>query len=86
MSQATIYTTTYCSYCQAAKSFFKAKNISYEERDVTGDDAAREDLRTRNGRQTVPQIWIGETWVGGYDDLRALDRSGGLAPLLAGAE
>lgn len=83
MQKAKIYTTTYCSFCQAATSFFKAKNIVFEEIDVTGDDAAREVLQERTGRHTVPQIWIGEIWVGGYDDLRALERSGGLAPLLA---
>lgn len=82
MNKATIYTTDYCSYCRAAKSFFQSRGIPYEEIDVSGDDDARAELRERTGRTTVPQIWIGEAYVGGYDDLRALDRSGSLAPLL----
>jgi len=82
MKPVQIYTTTYCGYCQAAKAFFKQKNIPYSEIDVTGDDAAREALTQRTGRKTVPQIFVGETHVGGYDDLRALDRAGALQPLL----
>jgi glutaredoxin 3 len=82
MSRVTIYTTEWCSYCNAAKRFLTAKGVSYEEIDLTGDDEGRDALRARSGRTTVPQIWIGETHVGGYDDLRALDARGGLAPLL----
>lgn len=77
-----IYTTDYCSYCRAAKAFFSAKGLAYEEIDVSGDDAARAELAERSGRPTVPQIWIGDTHVGGYDDLRALDRTGKLGALL----
>lgn len=84
MPAVKIYTTDYCGYCRAAKSFFKDKGVAFEEIDLSGDDAARENLRNRTGRNTVPQIFIGETHVGGYDDLRALDRAGKLAPLLAG--
>lgn len=83
MPVITIYTTDYCSYCRAAKSFFAAKGLAYQEVDLSGDDAARQDLVERSGRTTVPQIWIGDTHVGGYDDLRALDRAGKLATLLA---
>lgn len=82
MPNVTIYTTTWCSYCRAAKSFFQSRGIPYEEIDLTEDDAGRQDLRVRSGRTTVPQIWVGETHVGGYDDLRALDARGGLKPLL----
>lgn len=78
-----IYSTEYCSYCRAAKRFFDARGFSYEEIDLTEDDEGRRALQERTGRSTVPQIWIGDAWVGGYDDMRALDRSGGLAPLLA---
>lgn len=85
MPKVTIYTTSWCGYCRAAKSFFDSKGISYEEVDLTGDDEGRDDLRQRSGRTTVPQIWVGETHVGGYDDLRALDAKGGLQPLLAKA-
>ena len=84
MSRATLYSTTYCSYGRAAKSFLTAKGVPIDEIDVTDDDEARADLVRRTGRHTVPQIWIGDTYVGGYDDLRALDRAGGLAPLIAG--
>lgn len=82
MQRATIYTTDYCSYCRAAKSFFTQKGIAFDEIDVTGDDAARVELQERTGRHTVPQIWIGATWVGGYDDLRAAERTGKLQELL----
>ena len=82
MPRVTIYTTEYCAYCRSAKAFFDARGVPYEEVDLTEDDAARAELRARTGRRTVPQIYVGETYVGGYDDLRALDRRGGLAPLL----
>jgi len=83
MPAITIYTTDYCSYCRAAKSLFDRKGAAYTEVDVTDDDEARTSLVARTGRTTVPQIWIGDRHVGGYDDLRALDRAGGLDPLLA---
>ena len=82
MANVTIYSTTYCGYCTAAKRFFDAKGIRFTEVDLTGDDAGRDDLRARTGRTTVPQIFVGETHVGGYTDLVALDREGGLDPLL----
>lgn len=78
-----MYSTTWCTYCNAAKAFFKQKQLVFQEIDLTNDDAGREALVARTGRTSVPQIFIGEHHVGGYDDLRALDRSGGLAPLLA---
>lgn len=83
MPKITLYSTTYCGYCSAAKRFLESKGLPFEEIDLTGDDEGREALRVRSGRMTVPQIWIGDVHVGGYDDLRALDRSGGLEPLLA---
>ena len=82
MVKVQIYTTNYCGYCRAAKAFFKERGVSYEEIDLSGDDEAREALRTRTRRNTVPQIVLGEHHVGGYDDLRALERAGGLTPLL----
>ncbi len=83
MPTITMYSTTWCTYCNAAKAFFKQKQLAFQEFDLTNDDAGREALVARTGRTSVPQIFIGEHHVGGYDDLRALDRSGGLAPLLA---
>lgn len=82
MAKVTIYSTDYCGYCRAAKRFFDSKGVPYEEIDLSGDDDARDALRTRTGRTTVPQIFVGEVHVGGYDDLRALDQRGGLDPLL----
>lgn len=82
MAPVRIYTTDYCGYCSAAKKFLQSKGVPYEEIDVSGDDAARQALQARTQRNTVPQIFIGETHVGGYDDLRALDRAGRLQPLL----
>lgn len=82
MAKVTLYTTSWCSYCNAAKRFLSSKGVPYEEIDLTDDDEGRDALRARSGRTTVPQIWIGETHVGGYDDLRALDSRGGLTPLL----
>ena len=82
MAPVKIYTTDYCGYCRAAKSFFKDQKIPFEEIDLSGDDEARAALNARTQRSTVPQIFIGETHVGGYDDLRALHRAGGLQSLL----
>lgn len=82
MATITIYTTDYCGYCRAAKRFFEQKGFAYEEIDLSDDDAGRAALRERTGRTTVPQIFVGDTHVGGYDDMRALDARGGLEPLV----
>lgn len=79
-----LYTTTYCPYCVRAKDYLSKKGVAFNEIDVTGDDAARIDLVNKSGgRKTVPQIFINEKPIGGFDDMVALDRQGGLAPLLA---
>jgi len=78
-----IYTTRSCGYCSAAKRFLTTvKKVGYEEIDVSDDAEARQTLVERSGRMTVPQIWVGDRHIGGYDDLRALDAEGGLDPLL----
>ena len=78
----TIYTTPYCPYCHAAKALLKQKGVAFEEIDVQ-DAATRQQMMLRaNGRRTVPQIFIGDTHVGGSDDIHELDRRGGLDPLL----
>ena len=83
MAKVEIYTTPYCPYCAAAKSLLGAKGVDYTEIDVLAP-AARELMTQRaHGRRTVPQIFIGETHVGGYDDMAALDRRGELDSLLA---
>jgi glutaredoxin 3 len=85
MQPVTLYTTPYCGYCAAAKRLLAAKGVPYAEIDVSRDAARRAEMieRSRGGR-TVPQIFVGETHVGGYDDMNALDRAGRLDPLLAG--
>jgi glutaredoxin 3 len=84
MAKVTIYTTSLCPYCHMAKRLLSSKGVSYDEIDV-GSDRKLRDVMTRRagGRHTVPQIFIGETHVGGCDDLHALDRAGKLDPLLA---
>ncbi|WP_223644789.1 glutaredoxin 3 [Corallococcus sp. EGB] len=83
MKPVKIYTTTYCGFCVRAKDLLKRKGVAYEEVDVTGDDDARAKLvEMSNGQRTVPQIFIGDTHVGGYSDMAALDREGKLDPML----
>ena len=85
MQRVEIYTTPWCPYCIAAKRLLKAKGAAFEEIDVSGNPAKRQEMMTRaRGRHTVPQIFVGGTHVGGCDDLHALDHRGGLDPLLAG--
>jgi len=85
MPKITIYTTAFCPYCHMAKRLLAQKGASFEEIDVTGDRAARAELRAKaGGRTTVPQIWIGELHVGGSAELAALERDGKLDALLAG--
>ncbi len=84
MKTATIYTTTTCPYCIKAKRILKAKGVSFREVDVTDNDAAREKLVIDSGgERTVPQIWIGDTHVGGCGDLEDLVEAGRLEALLA---
>jgi len=83
MSQIEIYTTRYCPYCHAAKRLLSRKGVEFIEIDVSGDAKRRSEMVTRaNGRMTVPQIFVGSTHVGGYDDLSALERAGRLDSLL----
>lgn len=84
MKKVEIYTTPTCGYCQAAKRLLGHKGVVYSEIDVSRDPNLRSAMVTRaGGRRTVPQIFIGETHVGGCDDLYALDAAGKLDPLLA---
>jgi glutaredoxin 3 len=78
-----IYTTTYCGYCVRAKDLLTRKGVKYEELDVTGDDEMRSKLvEMSGGQRTVPQIFIGDTHVGGYSDLARLESEGRLDPML----
>jgi glutaredoxin 3 len=79
-----MYSTAICPYCIAAERLLKAKGVAgIEKVRVDLAPAKRMEMMDRTGRRTVPQIYIGNTHVGGYDDLVALDRQGGLDPLLA---
>jgi glutaredoxin 3 len=83
MQKVTIYTTPYCPYCHAAKALLKQKGVAFEEIDVRESGLRQQMMLRSNGRHTVPQIFIGETHVGGSDDIHELDRRGQLDPLLA---
>ncbi len=87
MAPVDIYTIRYCPYCAEAKELLSRKGIMFHEIDVTGNREVRKEmLRRANGRSTYPQIFIGDTHVGGCDDLYALDDAGKLDPLLTGGE
>ncbi len=79
----TMYTTGVCPYCQMAKALLKQKGITeINEIRIDTDPQIRDQMMQRTGRRTVPQIYIGETHVGGFDDLNALNQAGKLDPLL----
>ncbi len=80
-----IYTSAWCPYCNWAKQLLERKGVRYREIRIDRDPGAAEKMVQRaGGRTTVPQIFIGDVHVGGYDDMAALDRRGGLDPLLRG--
>jgi len=84
MPPVTIYSTSWCPYCRAAKSLLTQKGVAFTEIDVDGEPELRKEMTTRaNGRTSVPQIFIGERHVGGSDDIHALDAAGELDKLLA---
>lgn len=86
MNAVKMYTTQVCPYCLRAKALLKQRGVlSIDEVRVDLDEAARLQMMQLTGRRTVPQIFIGETHVGGCDDLMALDQRGSLMPLLQGA-
>ena len=84
MARVVMYATGVCPFCQMAERLLRAKGVAEIEKvRIDLDPARRDEMMARTGRRTVPQIYIGETHVGGFDDLSALDRAGGLDPLLA---
>ena len=86
MQAVKMYTTAVCPYCIRAKQLLKSKGVEQiEEIRIDIDPVARTQMMETTGRRTVPQIFIGETHVGGYDDMAALDARGGLMPLLGAA-
>lgn len=85
MPDVVIYTKPFCPYCADAKALLKKKSVSFTEIDVARDrEAFQTMVRRSGGRTTVPQLFIGETHVGGCDDTYDLDAQGGLDPLLKG--
>lgn len=84
MAKVEIYTADYCPYCKHAKALFDGKGVAYEEIDVSGDDDARIALvKKAGGLRTVPQIFINDEHIGGFDAVSALDKEGKLDPKLA---
>jgi glutaredoxin 3 len=84
MRPVTVYTRAFCPYCSRAIALLRGKGAAVTEVDATGDPGKREEMVSRSGRWTFPQIFIGDLHVGGCDELHALDQEGGLDPLLAG--
>jgi glutaredoxin 3 len=85
MNKVLMYSTGYCPYCTRAEMLLKQRGVTDIEKIMVDEDPAqRAIMMERTGRRTVPQIYIGETHVGGFDDLSALDRAGKLVPLLQG--
>lgn len=84
MAKIEIYTKAFCPYCYRAKALLDSKGVEYEEIDISmGGPRRAEMIQRANGGTTVPQIFIDGKHIGGSDDLAALDRQGGLDPLLA---
>lgn len=84
MKAVRVYSTLFCPYCVMAKRLLQDKGVRFEEIRVDEDHARREEMMRISGRRTVPQIFVGDVHVGGFDDLSALDRAGELDPLLQG--
>jgi glutaredoxin 3 len=83
MQDVIIYSSDYCPFCQRALALLDSKGVSYQTISVDGQLAVRQAMAERAGRTSVPQIWIGDTHVGGCDDLYALEAAGKLDALLA---
>ena len=77
-----LYTTRFCPYCIRARSLLDSKAVAYRDIGVDHDQQLRREMMERSGRTTVPQIWIGEQHIGGFDDLNLLERQGRLDELL----
>ncbi len=82
MSTVKVYVTSFCGYCVRAKRLLSKRKIPFEEINLDGQHQARMELVRQTGQRTVPQIFVGSTFVGGSDELHALDRSGELTRLL----
>lgn len=82
MPEIIIYTANLCPYCTMAKRLFERKGVSYKEINVDAEPGLRQQMMEKTQRRTVPQIYIGERHIGGFDDLYALDQRQELDPLL----
>ena len=82
MQNVKMYTTPFCGYCYLAKKLLTRKGVAFTEINVMMSPGKREEMVSRSGRRTVPQIFIGETHVGGFDELQALEQVGRLDSLL----
>lgn len=84
MAHVVMYSTTVCPYCVEAEKLLKQRGVAHIEKIlIDREPGRREEMMTRTNRRTVPQIYIDDRHIGGFDDLSALDREGGLEPLLA---
>lgn len=83
MAKVVMYSTATCPFCVNAKKLLQSKGIDFEERRIDTEPQLRETMMAASGRRTVPQIWVGETHVGGFTDLWELEKSGELDALLA---
>lgn len=82
-TEVEIYTTPYCPYCMMAKSLLKSKGVEWREIDLMEEPGRRDEMISRSeGRQTVPQIFVNGSGLGGYDEISALDREGRLDEIL----
>lgn len=85
MAKVLMYSTGVCPFCVRAEQLLKARGVqAIDKIRIDLEPERRDEMMQRTGRRTVPQIYIGDTHVGGFDDLSALDRAGGLMPLLQG--
>lgn len=85
-NKVTIYTKGYCPYCKRARALLRSKSVKFEDIEITDNPLLTAEMVERSGRTTVPQIFIGDTHVGGSVDLFNLDTTGGLDPLLKALE
>lgn len=83
MAKVTIYTKDYCPYCTKVMAFFASKGVEVEEIDVTNDPETLQRIITQTNMRTVPQVFIGDTFCGGHDDVMELESEGKIDELLA---
>ena len=83
MKKVTIYTGPLCNYCEAAKRLFKRNNVTFDEIDIAKVDGAMDEMiKKANGKRTIPQIFFDDQHIGGYDEVRALEKENKLLDLL----